>query len=73
MRYRNLKAEMGRNDITIEVMAKQLGIHRNSVANKLRGPSAFSIEEAMMIKNTYFPTLEYSYLFATEEDEKGED
>lgn len=66
MAYSNLKAEMGRKNVTIEAVAKILEIHRNSVANKLNGTSSFTIEEAMKIKNTFFPNLEYRYLFATE-------
>mgnify|MGYP000500241944 CR=1 FL=1 len=62
----NLKSEMGIKNVTIEAVEKILEIHRNSVANKLNGTSAFTIEEAMKIKNTFFPKLEYRYLFATE-------
>lgn len=69
MAYSNLKAEMGRKDITMETISKTLKIHRNSVANKLNGTSSFSIEEAMKIRNTFFPNLEYKYLFATDETE----
>lgn len=68
MAYGNLKAEMGRRNITIEAVAKTLSIHRNSVSNKVNGSSSFSIEEAMKIKNTFFPDLDYRYLFATEEE-----
>lgn len=70
MAYSNLKAEMARKDITIESMAQMLGIHRNSVANKLNGASSFSIEEAMKIRGIFFPDLEYKYLFAP--DRRGE-
>lgn len=70
MAYSNLKAEMARKDITIESMAQMLGIHRNSVANKLNGASSFSIEEAMKIRGSFFQDLEYKYLFAP--DRRGE-
>lgn len=63
MAYSNLKAEMGRCDITAQSISELLGIHRNSVANKLNGQSSFSIEEAIRIKNTFFPEFEYGYLF----------
>lgn len=33
----NLKGEMAKNGITIEAIAKLLGIHRNSAANKING------------------------------------
>lgn len=73
MEYRNLRAEMARKNITIEEIAKEIGIHRNSVSNKINGPSSFSIEEAMKIKDKFFPLLEYKYLFAVETgEEKGE-
>ena len=68
--YSNLKAEMARKDITIESMAQMLGIHRNSVANKLNGASSFTIEEAMKIRSSFLPELEYEYLFAP--DRRGE-
>lgn len=61
--YSNLRAEMGRCNITSESLSRLLGIHRNSVYNKLNGQSSFSIEEAIQIKNTFFPEYEYSYLF----------
>lgn len=67
MAYGNLKAEMGRRDITIEAIAKALHIHRNSASNKVNGSSSFSIEEAMIVKDTFFSDLDYEYLFQTEE------
>ena len=68
MPYSNLKAELGRNDITIESIAECLKIHRNSVANKIKGKTKFSIEEAITIQEIFFPTLSIDYLFATDED-----
>lgn len=64
MPYSNLKAEMAKKDITIEAISKTLDIHRNSVANKLQGKSAFSIEEAVKIQRDYFPDKPLKYLFA---------
>lgn len=59
----NLRGEMAKRKISIESIADLLGIHRNSVANKLNGESAFSIEQAMLIQETFFPDLEIKYLF----------
>ena len=70
MVYINLKAEMSRKSITMETLSKFLGIHRNSVSNKLNGNSSFSIEEAIKIKNYFFPELSYKYLFETSEPER---
>ena len=69
MAYRNLKAEMARAGISVEAIAKELNIHRNSASNKINGPSSFSIEEAIKIKEEFFPEFEYRYLFYTVEDE----
>lgn len=71
----NLKAEMAKKDITIEEISKLLGIHRNSVANKINGDSSFSVEEAFKIQEQYFPKLALNYLFKKEDvketDKKG--
>ena len=49
----NLRGEMAKRKISIESIAELLGIHRNSVANKLNGESAFSIEQAMLIQSSW--------------------
>ena len=67
LEYLILRGEMAKRKVTIENIATLLGIHRNSVANKLDGKSSFSIEQAVLIQKTYFPDLELKYLFATEE------
>lgn len=63
----NLKGEMAKKDITIEEVSRLLGIHRNSVANKINGDSSFSIDEAFKIHQSFFPKLSMEYLFKTEE------
>ena len=63
----NLRGEMAKRKVSIENLATLLDIHRNSVANKLDGDSAFSVEQAFKIQERYFPDLELKYLFATEE------
>lgn len=66
MPYLNLKGEMAKKNITMEELSKLLGIHRNSVANKINGDSNFSVEEAFMIQKRYFPQLSLNYLFRKE-------
>lgn len=66
MKCLNLKGEMAKRGITIEEISKELGIHRNSVSNKLNGDSSFTIEEAFKIQDKYFPDLELKYLFKAE-------
>ena len=55
MAYMNLKGEMAKKNITNESIANLLGIHRNSVYNKINGESKFSIDEALAIRNAFFP------------------
>lgn len=62
----NLKGEMAKKGITIEAISKLLGIHRNSVANKINGDSSFSIDEAIAIQRNFFPKLTLRYLFEKE-------
>lgn len=59
----NLRGEMAKRKISIEMISELIGVHRNSVANKLNGDSAFSIEQAMLIQENFFPDLELKYLF----------
>lgn len=67
MIYTNLKAEMARYGVTIESIAKTLGIHRNSVANKIKGKSSFSIDEASTIQKEFFPKEKLQFLFEREQ------
>lgn len=67
----NLKGEMAKKGVTIEEVSKLLGIHRNSVANKLNGDSSFTIEEAFKVHDVYFPQMSLNYLFETETTQEG--
>ena len=69
MGYPTLRGELAKRKISIEELALLLGLHRNSVSNKLNGSSCFTIEESMKIQETYFPDKELKYLF--EKEEKG--
>lgn len=72
MACRNLKAELARQGISIEELAKLLNVHRNSVANKLNGITNFTIDEAFLIQEKYFPDLTLGYLFEREKLVKSE-
>ncbi|MBC6678758.1 XRE family transcriptional regulator [Zhenpiania hominis] len=66
MQHSTLIGEMAKKKITIEQIAKLLNIHRNSVANKLGGSTAFTIEEAIQIQETFFPDCSLKELFRKE-------
>lgn len=59
----NIKGEMAKRNIKVEDIANALNIHRNSASNKINGDTSFSIEEAVKVKDTYFPDLSLKYLF----------
>ncbi len=60
--YLNLKMEMARQSITLEEISKALSLHRNTVSKKINGGS-FTIEEAELIRNGFFPYADFQYLF----------
>ena len=69
MRYKNLKAEMAKSKITIEELSDYLGVHRNTVANKIEN-GRFYADEAFKIQKKYFPLLSVDFLFQADEEEK---
>ena len=66
--YRNLRAEMGRNNIGIGEMAKDLRCNRDTLSRKLSGKSPITLEEAFEIQQRFFPDEDVNYLFHTEKD-----
>lgn len=62
--YLNLKSLMAIEGITIESMAKVLGVHRNTVANKLDGESEFTFDQAVAIHDAFFAKYRMRYVFA---------
>lgn len=66
LNYPVLVGEMAKKKVTGESISKLLGIHRNSVYNKLHGESSFTIEEALSIQNKFFPDWDINNLFQTE-------
>ncbi len=61
--YDNLKALMAMKGISIETLAKILGVHRNTVQNKLDGESEFTIGQAQIIIDTILPEYTFNYVF----------
>lgn len=67
MKYYILIGEMAKKGIRKTEIARLLGIHWNSVANKLEGKTAFSVDEAIKIQDTFFPDWKIEELFRREE------
>jgi len=62
--YHNLEAEMARNSIDVNDIAKAIDVNEKTVRNKLSGKTKFIFDETIMIKDTFFPDLDLQYLFA---------
>lgn len=67
MKCLNLKGEMAKRSIKVEDIANVLQIHRNSASNKINGDTAFSIDEAVKVKEAFFPELSLKFLFEKQE------
>ena len=60
----NLVGEMAKRGVSINDLATLLGLHRNSVANKLYGRSPFTLDEALAIFDKFFSDCNFRVLFA---------
>ncbi len=67
MKYKNLIGEIAKAEITKKELAEMLGIHWNSISNKLSGESSFTVDEAIKIRDCYFRNSLISYLFKRED------
>lgn len=59
MLYPNIRAEMGRNNLTIKKLANNLGLSTNSVSFKLNGKREFTLSEIESIANIFGCSLDY--------------
>jgi plasmid maintenance system antidote protein VapI len=69
--YLNLKYEMDRTGVTIDQIATTLGIHRNSASNKMNGSTPFTVEEAIYLRDMFFPYADFQYLYRKMKVEKA--
>lgn len=68
--FRNLNAEMARNGITGEYLARKLGITQTTLSLKLNGKSELSLKQAAEIKSILGVDLPLEVLFAKTDKEK---
>lgn len=61
---RNLSAEMARYGVSNTDIRSLLGCSGKTVTNKLAESTSFSVDEAIKIRDTFFPGLRIEYLFA---------
>ncbi len=61
--FENLRAEMGRKNLTIGEMASAIGMRRETLGRKLSRNSPLNLDEAFAITRTCFPGKSVEYLF----------
>lgn len=61
-----LIGEMAKQKVTKRDLSDLLGVHWNSITNKISGESDFSVTEAIKIRDKYFPEWEIENLFRRE-------
>lgn len=62
--YRNLKAEMARKSIMVKDVADCIGASRQCMSAKLNSTGRITLNEALMIRDTFFPEEDIKTLFA---------
>lgn len=65
--FRNLRAEMAREGITVKKMAETLNIPVNTLRDKIKGRTEISLSLAFTIRELFFPDIDIFYLFKKEE------
>lgn len=63
---RNLRAEMARYGVTSLDLQNLLSCTDKTVKSRLDGASLFSVDDAMKIRDTFFPGMRIEYLFASD-------
>ena len=61
-----LIGEMAKQKVTKRDLSDLLGVHWNSITNKISGESDFYVTEAIKIRDRYFPEWEIENLFRRE-------
>lgn len=61
--YKNLRAEMGREQLTIGSLAAGIDMNRDTLSRKLSNSSPIYLDEAFLIKEIFFTDKSLEYLF----------
>lgn len=61
--YKNLLAEMVRNNVSREQIAETIGRSYNQTRHKINGKHPLTYAEAKAIQETHFPDIDIKYLF----------
>lgn len=61
--YNNLKLEMKKKKVNNRDLMAALNVSYQSVSNKICGRTSFKIEEAITVRDLFFPFMALEYLF----------
>lgn len=70
-KYKNLRAEMARNGVSVGDLADSLEVRFATVSDKLNGRSRFYWDEVNRIRTKFFPACTLEYLFELDEQNTG--
>ena len=71
VRLDNLEAEMKRKKIMRHDIATLLGLSYRTIHSRFNGESEWGYSECVKVRDTFFPDMELSYLFATDTQDDG--
>lgn len=60
--FLNLKIEFLKKQVSIDDAAKAIGLHRNTLANKINGKCRFYLDEIEQLQKIYFYDCSLEYL-----------
>lgn len=66
----NLRGEMARKGIKGKDLADLLDVRLPTIYDKMNGKYAFTFDEALKVKNHFFPEVDLEYLFQNEKQIK---
>lgn len=67
MIYPNLAGEIAKKGITKKSMAEQLGMQYKAFTNRMYGKTPLTFDDAVKIKNMFFPESSIEFLFEKKE------
>ncbi len=67
-KYNILCAQMTLSKVSRSALSRAIGIHYNTLCRKMRGENAFTVEEAVRIKQVLGSALPVEELFRTEDN-----
>lgn len=69
----NLKAEMARANVTIGEIAEISGKSDRTIRDRIKGRGQLPIQDAIKVKNAFFPGMDLEYLFSRAEQDRAQD